>query len=56
MPADELAAVALEAAPTVLEAFFWGWLVGDDEARRLYFEELITLHDLAGPGDEVHDA
>lgn len=44
-----------EASPTVLESFFWGWLAGDEEASKLYFEELITIRDLQGPGDEPED-
>lgn len=52
---EDLAARALAAAPTLLENFFWGWLSGDEEACRLYFEELITMRDLVGPGDVPED-
>jgi hypothetical protein len=54
-PGPELAARALADAPTVLESFFWGWLSGDQEAERLYFEELVTIRDLQGPSNEPED-
>lgn len=45
---------ALEAAPTVLESFFWGWLCGVPNCEHLYFEEL-AITDLRGPGHMTND-
>lgn len=44
---------ALEAAPTVLESFFWGWLLGALPAEAYMAELAIT--DLSGPGWVTED-
>lgn len=49
-------AIALNTAPTVLEALFWGWLCGHPGAERLLFEELLIVDfDEDAPGGEFAD-
>ena len=53
-PATALALCALDAAPTLLENFFWGMVLGYPGAAELYFEEL-AITDLRGPGHLTDD-
>lgn len=52
MSVDDLAR-CLEAAPTVLESFFWGWMSGALPSEA-YFQELLA-QDLSGPGYVTED-
>ncbi len=53
---EELAmfARALNTAPTVLEALFFGWLLGLPGGERLFWEELL-ISPLEGPGNVPDD-
>ncbi len=53
-PATALALRALDAAPTLLENYFWGMVLGYPGVAEQYFEEL-EITDLRGPGHLTDD-